>query len=381
MTRTPYDLIVVGGGVQGLCTGLLAAERGLRVRLVERGGLGGGATGGWFGILHGGLRYLQSLDVLRFRASLKDSRWFLRTLPDEVERHSFLLPLHDRGLRRPAVFRAAFAVERALGADRNLGVPPGGRLTRGRILSAAEVLRAAPLVPREGLTGGALWDELVVPDADAFVAALAARARAAGLEIDTGTEAEALVLDGPRVAGLRAGGAVLPAAAVVIAAGAWTPALARRFDPEARSPFGHPVRAFNLLLDRPPPSRHGLSVDDGGGAGMVFLRPMGRATFAGTAYLPHAGGADDLQIPDAAIAAFLARIDRALPGFGAAGARILAVTRGLLPGPEPGGTALLARDAIFNHGAAGGPQGLHSVWGVKLTTAPGLARRVLRTLR
>lgn len=377
MSESQYDLIVVGGGIQGLVTGLLAAERGLRALLVEKDALGGGATAGWFGILHGGLRYLQGLDVPRFRRSLDDSRWFLRTLPGHVARQSFLMPLYGRGLKRGPVFRAAFAVDRLLGPDRNRGVPPEKALPMGRVLSPDEVAAAAPAVPRTGLTGGALWEELVVPDHAALIAALADRARAAGLEIRTGCAATELIRDGRRVTGLRAGGAAVSAPAVVVATGAWTPALARRLDPGTKAPFGHPVTAFNLHLDRPPPSRHGLSLDAGSGDGMVFLRPAESATFAGTAYHPGPDDAEGCAVPPEAVAALLDRIDRALPGFGARDAAVLSVTSGLLPGPVPGGTALLDRDVLHDHGAAGGPQGLLSVWGVKYTTAPGLARRIL----
>ena len=382
MSDTHYDLIVVGGGIHGLMIGLHATERGLRTLLLDKGDIGGAATAGWFGILHGGLRYLQSLDIRRFRASLSDSRWFLRRYPDLVECQSFLMPLYGHGLKRPGTFRAAFLMERALGADRNRAIPPGKALRRGRILRPSEVRTDAPGVPRDNLQGGALWEELVVSDHAALIDSILRDARAAGLEVRPQTPASDLLLKDGQVAGVATKSVRFLAPRVINAAGAWAPALAHRFDPASQIPFGFPVRAFNLLLDRPPPSTHGLSLGTGDPAeGMLFLRPFQGRTFAGTGYLGHVDTADSVETPPEAITDFLARIDRALPGFDATASTVLAVSSGLLPGPQRGGTALVDRDVIHDHASSGGPKGLVSVWGVKYTTAPSVARHALTLAR
>ncbi|MEZ4484846.1 MAG: hypothetical protein R2864_09680 [Syntrophotaleaceae bacterium] len=54
-------------------------------------------------ILHGGLRYLQSLDLRRFRDSVAERSWFLRHLPGLARPVDCLLPLYGNGLHRPAV--------------------------------------------------------------------------------------------------------------------------------------------------------------------------------------------------------------------------------------------------------------------------------------
>ncbi|WP_428929741.1 FAD-dependent oxidoreductase [Marinibacterium sp. SX1] len=375
-----YDLIVIGGGIHGLMIALQAAEIGHRTVLLERDRIGAATTAGWFGILHGGLRYLQSLDIRRFRESLADSRWFQCSFPDLVRRQGFLMPLYGQGLKRPGVFRAAFLTDRILGLDRNSGIARAQALPMGRVLSAREVVRAFPGVLQGGLTGGALWEERVVPDTPALMSALVARARAVGLDLRERTTATELLTDGRNVTGVRAGDQTWAAPKVVIAAGAQSDALARRFDPRPMAPLGTPARAFNLLIDRAPPSAHGLSLVPPGDDGpMLFAYPSGGRTFAGTAYLP-AGETVTGPIPEAEIARFLNRLNAALPGFAADPADVLQVTDGLLPAAEPGAQALLDRDQIRDHGASGGPKGLVSLWGVKFTTAPGVARQVLATV-
>src|SRR5690606_28063200 len=66
-----YDLIVVGGGIYGITLVLEAARRGLRPLLVERDDFASAASLNGLRILHGGLRYLQSMDLPRFFESVE----------------------------------------------------------------------------------------------------------------------------------------------------------------------------------------------------------------------------------------------------------------------------------------------------------------------
>lgn len=372
-----FDLIVVGGGIHGLMIALFAADAGHRTLLLEKGKIGGATTAGWFRILHGGLRYLQDLDIRRFRQSLVDSRWFLQNFPDLVSRQSFLMPLYGQGMKRPQVFRVAFLLDRLLGPDRNRGVSEAQALRRGSILSPAEVVAAFPTVPQAHLSGGALWEELVVPDGAALIAALLARAREAGVTVLEETEATDLLVDHRTTAGIAARDERFHASYVVNASGAWSSTLARRFDPTS-PPLAHPVLAFNLLIDLPHPAATGLALSPTDGKGMIFLYPSGGRLFVGTEYLPFQSDPDRIEVSEVAIRALLDRIASILPGFDADETFVAEITSGLLPASSPGSVDLLDRDVIRDHGRLGGARGLVSLWSVKYTTAPSVARRVLR---
>ena len=58
-----YDLVVIGGGIHGVCVTLEATQRGARVLLVEQADFGGATSHNSHRVIHGGLRYLQSLDL------------------------------------------------------------------------------------------------------------------------------------------------------------------------------------------------------------------------------------------------------------------------------------------------------------------------------
>ena len=71
-----FDVLVVGGGIYGLTIAYDAAQRGLSVALVERDDFGSGASFNHLRTIHGGLRYLQTLDLGRARESIRErGRW------------------------------------------------------------------------------------------------------------------------------------------------------------------------------------------------------------------------------------------------------------------------------------------------------------------
>ncbi|HOE37908.1 MAG TPA: FAD-dependent oxidoreductase, partial [Kiritimatiellia bacterium] len=69
-----FDVLVVGGGIQGATIAWATARRGLRVALVEAADWGAGASANSLKIIHGGLRYLQHANLVRMRESIRARR-------------------------------------------------------------------------------------------------------------------------------------------------------------------------------------------------------------------------------------------------------------------------------------------------------------------
>ena len=74
LSARTYDVLVVGGGIYGLAIAYDAAQRGLSVALVERADFGSGSSFNHHRTIHGGLRYLQHLDIRRARESVRERR-------------------------------------------------------------------------------------------------------------------------------------------------------------------------------------------------------------------------------------------------------------------------------------------------------------------
>ena len=92
LTARTFDVLVVGGGIYGLTIANDAAQRGLSVALVERGDFGSGSSFNHLRTIHGGLRYLQSLDIGRARESLRERRTLAIIAPHAVQPMPFALP-------------------------------------------------------------------------------------------------------------------------------------------------------------------------------------------------------------------------------------------------------------------------------------------------
>ena len=84
LTARTFDVLVVGGGIYGLTIAYDAAQRGLSVALIERDDFGSGSSFNHLRTIHGGLRYLQSLDVARARESIRERRTTARIAPQAV---------------------------------------------------------------------------------------------------------------------------------------------------------------------------------------------------------------------------------------------------------------------------------------------------------
>ena len=94
----PFDLVVVGGGINGAGIARDAAGRGLSVLLCERGDLASGTSSASSKLIHGGLRYLESYHFRLVQEALTERDVLLRIAPHVVWPLRFVLP-HTPGMR------------------------------------------------------------------------------------------------------------------------------------------------------------------------------------------------------------------------------------------------------------------------------------------
>ena len=118
-----YDLLIVGGGINGVAIARDAAGRGLRVLLCDKGDLAGATSSASSKLVHGGLRYLEHGDFRLVRESLAEREVLLRIAPYLVRPMSFVLP-QGPGSRPGWLVRAGLFLYDRLGGARSL---PGAR--------------------------------------------------------------------------------------------------------------------------------------------------------------------------------------------------------------------------------------------------------------
>ena len=105
MAAAPYDLLVVGGGVNGTGIARDAAGRGLRVLLCEQDDLASHTSSASTKLIHGGLRYLEEFHFALVRKALREREILLASAPHIMRPLHFIMP-HDAHLRPAWMIRA-----------------------------------------------------------------------------------------------------------------------------------------------------------------------------------------------------------------------------------------------------------------------------------
>jgi len=117
-----YDLIVVGGGIFGICAAWDATLRGLSVALLERGDFAHATSANCFKIVHGGIRYLQHADLYRVRESSHERNVLLRIAPHLVHPLPIAIPTYGHGVQGKAFLQAGLRAYNLITFDRNRGI-------------------------------------------------------------------------------------------------------------------------------------------------------------------------------------------------------------------------------------------------------------------
>src|SRR5688572_2349838 len=94
INRRRYDLIIVGGGINGAAIARDAAMRGLSVLLLEKRDFGSGTSSWSTRLIHGGLRYLEHREFGLVRESLRERQLLLQHAPHLVKPLSLVLPIY-----------------------------------------------------------------------------------------------------------------------------------------------------------------------------------------------------------------------------------------------------------------------------------------------
>ena len=151
-----FDIAVIGGGISGLGVALEASKQGLKVILFERGKIAQETSANSLRIIHGGLRYLQSLNLLRAVNSLKAQAELLALAPDLIKPIQCVLPLSKFGLR--SKFPAAIG----LGLYRALSKYAIGRSAEHRIVNTEFIRSHLPIFEELAPHGALLWTDALI---------------------------------------------------------------------------------------------------------------------------------------------------------------------------------------------------------------------------
>jgi glycerol-3-phosphate dehydrogenase len=370
MAAATYDLLVIGGGINGAGIARDAAGRGLSVLLAEKADLGAATSSASSKLIHGGLRYLEQYEFRLVAEALAEREILLGVAAHLTSPLRFVMPhvpeLRPRWMVRLGLFLYDHLARRSL--------LPGSRRVRLDAQPWAEALRP-------GLTHGFLYSDCVVDDARLVLAnALDAQTRGARLLVRTEL-LRAQREQGTWRAQLSNGEAVL-ARAIVNAAGPW---VKRVLNERLGQPSADEVRLVqgsHIVVPRRYAGEHAfiLQNDD---RRVVFLIPFEeRFTLVGTTDVPFQGDPADARASDEEVA-YLCRAASRYLARPLEPSEVVWRYAGVRPLYDDGShdPSAITRDYTLRVDDAGGVAPVLSVFGGKLTTYRRLAEHAMERLR
>jgi len=372
VTDEIYDLLIIGGGINGASIARDAAGRGLSVLLCEMGDLAGATSSASSKLIHGGLRYLEQYAFRLVAESLRERRVLLHNAPHIIRPLEFVMP------HVPAL-RPAWMIGVGLWLYDHLG----GRheLPRSHSVSLRDSVYGAGLKP--GLVKGFVYSDCRVDDAR-FVVLAAIDAAGQGAAILPRTRCSAArrrggvwhcVLEG------EAGQREIQARALVNAAGPWVEQVIHAVAGANAPAHARLVKGSHIVVPRVHDGAHAMILQNDDRR-IIFVIPYeGAFSLIGTTDILCEHGPQPVEISDREVEYLCAAVNRYL-ARAIGPSDVVWSYAGVRPLYDDGKTdpSTVTRDYVLELDVSGGAAPLLSVFGGKITTARKLAEHALEKL-
>ncbi len=375
-----FDVIVIGGGINGVAIARECARAGKRTLVLEQDDFGAGTSSRSTRIIHGGLRYLEHGEIGMVRESLAERERLLREYSNLVRPMTFLLAMpREHGPLSP---RSALAVRTGLWLY--------GKMAQTKRQTACGKMAAHQL--QKSMDAGEHWSIFNYEDAqcefperliaewltEALRAGAVARNHTKVLEIEIRERRALAVFTRDELTGTEMR---YQADWIINATGPWVDRVCSSANFSAPRMVGG-VRGSHILLPcwtGAPKSAVYIEAPDGR---QVFILPWNRQIMVGTTEVK-----DDSDpkaaAPDSGEIEYLLNAFRtAFPQSGFTRQDVMASFSGIRPLPfsESGALGSITRKHFLHDHKQDGAAGLLSVIGGKLTTAALLGRQCARKL-
>lgn len=385
LARRKYDLVIVGGGITGAAIARDAALRGLSIALLEAQDFSHATSAATSKLVHGGLRYLRTLDLGLVHESLAERRIWLRIAPHMVYPLPFVLPIHD-GFAASLAFHAGLTLYDILAIDRQSSGNRGARIPSHRWIDRKEAVARASVLSGCEFRGAMLYYDcqMFAPERLAFECLVDAAAHGAQLA----NYADVIELESASRFGAIEGVTVedqmngrrhrVRAEMVVNATGPWADIALAKWHVKQSSVKLLRSKGVHIIT-RALTTDHALTLPTG--TGHLFVLPWRGCSLIGTTDTAFEGPPDSVRPTCGELEGLLATLNRALPGARLAVTDILYAYAGVRPLIAPVSAVSTyktsRRAEIVDHAREGGPARLISAIGGKWTTSRRLAAQAV----
>jgi glycerol-3-phosphate dehydrogenase len=365
-----FDLLVIGGGINGCAIARDASLRGLKVALIEKDDFACGASGKSTKIIHGGIRYLEQFNLNLIYEALHERGTLLRTAPGMVWPLEFIIPVYKGDPRPLIMMRTGVFIYDMLAGRANIHCH--------RPLNKSELTLFEPSITPKGLRGGVMYCDAQMDDIRLCLDN-AISAFDAGCCVANKVEAENLIKKEGRAEGVEAKDALtgekfaIRAQYVVNATGAWSNRLVWADEPHAAA-ITRPTKGIHLIYKKLPITR-AMLFSARKDKRIFFAIPWRDYTLIGTTDTDFKGSPDEVYAERSDVEYLLDEIRRVFPDENISKEGVITTYAGLRPLMNTQGIApwKVSREHYIKESGSG----LISVVGGKYTTYRRLAQQLV----
>jgi len=369
-----WDVIVVGGGINGSAIARDAALRGLKVLVLEKEDISSGTSAWSTRLIHGGLRYLEYFEFYLVRESLAERERLLRNAPHLVKPLGMAFPFYKQN-RRPAwMIRMGMILYDVLSYDKSLD--------HHHILSPQQVFEQVGALNPEGLSGAAMYYDCQVAYAERLSVENILSAQDQGATFLNYARVNRFIMDGNRVCGVEFQDLLdqktytVSAELVVNVGGPWVDEVLKGVGKPLKRLIGGTKGSHLVVPVFPGAPKIAVYFEARADGRPMFVIPWTGRILIGTTDLPYQGDLDHVEIDDEEMTYLMNEANGIFPSAQINLEKILYTYSGIRPLPYVGEkkTAAITRRHII-HDHAPEVEGLISIIGGKLTTFRNLAEQ------
>lgn len=368
-----FDVIIVGGGINGAAIARDGAMRGLNVLLLERDDFASGASGKNGRMIHGGLRYLEQREVRLVREALAERATLLKIAPHLVARRDLIIPI------RSGVGRSWWMVRLGLWV---LDILSGQRSTFHSYVGKAEALQRMPSLNPDGLRGAAVMFDAFSERAERLTLENVIAAACHGATLLNHTAVVRLIVENGAVRGVvyrAASGDEIEAHAPVIvnATGAWADEFLCQAAGINSQLLGPAKGTFVVIPSFEGAPQGSVFFEARADRRPIVITPWNGLYLVGTTDHRIDGAVDETTASKEEVEYLLAELALCFPSFKPDAANVLYTYTGVRPLPRAVGVSAKVprKHIIHDHDLA--LKGLITILGGKLSTFRSLAEEVV----